>query len=348
MKAVVKQAATHGAVAVEDIAAPEAPGAGEVLVRIHSAALCGSDVHAYEFIPSYRNFMHIPVVLGHEGCGVVEAVGPGVTRWTVGDRVMAESNIYCGRCPNCRTGQTHICEANLMRGLTTPGVMRDYVLFAEHQLHAVPDNLSFDEGAAAQAVTVSVHGVLGRIRIRPGDTAVVTGIGIIGLAAAQLARTQGARVMLFGTDADEHSRLPLAREMGFHAVNIQQTPAGEAVAAFCGSKADWLLECSGAAAALTSGLDIIRKGGSILMLGLPDKDVLFPFAKAVRGEINLISSYTSNWDDYEMTLRLLAMGSLTIRPLLTPYPVEEAVRAFEDAVSKHAVKPVLRFVESLD
>ncbi len=345
MKAVMKLAREHGAVDVAEYDGPTVPGDDEVLVRIHSAALCGSDIHAYEYISSYRSFMKVPIVLGHEGSGTVEAVGRNVTAFAVGDRVMGESNIYCGKCRNCRTGMTNICDANLMRGLTTPGVMREYALFAEKNLHAIPENLGFDEGAAAQAVTVSVHGVLNRIHINAGDAVLVSGVGIIGLAAAQLARRKGAEVILSGTDADEESRMPVARQMGFATINCQKADVGPEFLARFGRKADFVLECSGAAPALLSAADAVRKGGSILLLGLPDKEVLFPFAKAVRGEINLISSYTSTWDDYEKTLGLLASGALSIKPLLSGYPVDDAVKAFEDAVSKAAVKPVLHFVE---
>ncbi len=344
MKAVMKLAREYGAVDIAEFDSPMFPGDDEVLVRIHSAALCGSDIHAYEYISSYQSFMKVPIVLGHECSGIVEAVGRNVSAFAVGDRVMGESNIYCGKCRNCRTGMTNICDANLMRGLTTPGVMREYVLFAEKNLHKVPDNLSFDEGAAAQAVTVSVHGVLNRININAGDVVLVSGVGIIGLAAAQLARRKGAEVILSGTDADEESRMPVARQMGFHTINCQKHDIGKEFVACCGKKADFVLECSGAAPALLSALNMTRKGGNILLLGLPDKEILFPFAQAVRSEINLISSYTSSWDDYEKTLSLIASGALSIKPLLTGYPVDDAVKAFKDAVSKTVVKPVLRFM----
>jgi L-iditol 2-dehydrogenase len=345
MKAIMKHAREYGAVGVFDIDDLAAPVGDEVLVKIHSAALCGSDIHAYEYIDSYASFMKVPVVLGHEGSGVVTAVGENVRAFKVGDRVMGESNIYCGVCRNCRVGATHICDNNLMRGLTTPGVMREYVVWSEKNLHKLPNALSFSEGAAAQAVTVSVHGVLGRIRIQPGDSVLVEGLGIIGLAAAQLARAQGARVLISGIDADEESRMPVAREMGFEVFNCQKERVAESVMARFGSKADCIIECSGAAPAIVDGLFATRKGGAMLLLGLPNKEVSFPFAAAIRNEINCITSYTSSWEDYEKTLTLLATGALSIAPLLSGYALEDTVQAFEDAVNKIAVKPVLEFIK---
>jgi len=343
VKAVMKVRKEYGAVEVVDIPGPEMPKEDEVLLRVHSAAVCGSDIHAYEYIPSYQTFMHVPVVLGHEACGVVEKVGGRVTEFVPGDRVMGESNIYCGKCRNCRLGMTNICDANLMRGLTTTGVMQEYVLFAEKNLHKVPEVLSFDEGAAAQACTVSVHGVLHRIAINAGNDVLVAGVGIIGLAAAQLARLRGANVIVVGTDEDEVARLPIARKMGFRTLNCRKEDVVAASGQRFGKKADFVLECSGASSAVVSAADAVKKGGTILLLGLVGKEVSFPFAKITRAEVNIVTSYTSTWIDYEETLSLLASGALDIKPLLNIYSVEESGKAFEDAVKKIALKPVLRF-----
>ncbi len=333
----------YGAVEVVDVPGPEIPKEDEVLLRVHSAAICGSDIHAYEYIPSYRTFMHVPVILGHEVCGVVEKIGGRVTEFSPGDRVMGESNIYCGKCRNCRLGMTNICDANLMRGLTTDGVMQEYVLFSEKNLHKVPDSLSFDEGAAAQACTVSVHGVLHRIAINAGNDVLVAGVGIIGLATAQLARLRGANVVVVGTDEDEAARLPIAREMGFRTLNCQKEDVGQASEQQFGKKADFVLECSGASSAVVSAADAVKKGGTILLLGLVGKEVSFPFAKITRAEVNIVTSYTSTWIDYEETLSLLASGAMDIKPMLSVYPVKESVKAFQDAAGKVVLKSVLRF-----
>ena len=194
-------------------------------------------------------------------------------------------------------------------------------------------------------MTVSAHGVLGRIAIRPGDAVLVSGVGIIGITAAQLARACGGTVILSGTDADEATRVPEVRGMGFDVINCQKENVTEGFVRRTGRKADFAIECSGAAPALLGALDATRKGGSVLILGLPNGDVTFPLAKAVRNEINIITSYTSSWDDYEKTLSLLGSGTLSIAPLLKAYALDEASTAFEDAVKKTVVKPVLRFTD---
>lgn len=345
MKAILKTQKAPGCVSLEEIERSYISNEREVMVEIHSAAICGSDLHAYEYISSYQSFMHVPVVLGHECSGIVVEVGSAVTEFKVGDRVMGESNVYCGKCKNCRTGNTHVCEHNLMRGLTTDGVMREYVPFLENNLHHVPSNLSFSEAAAAQAATVSVHGVFRRFSIQPDSTVVVTGVGIIGLAAAQLAKLCGASdIIVAGTDADMTTRLPIAEKMGFCVMNCQR----ESIADFLknrapGGKADYVLECSGAAGAISAAPSYIRKGGEVLMLGLPGKDVPFPFADIIRSEINLRTTYTSTWQDYEDTLRLLSTGSLSIAPMIKEYSLNQVSEAFEAGVSKEVLKPVFIF-----
>ena len=346
MKAIMKLRKEPGAVEVVDVPNVTTPEDDQVLIRIHSAAICGSDVHAYEYIPSYRNFIKTPVVLGHEGSGVVKACGPKVTLFKPGDRVMAESNIYCGRCRNCRVGETNICEANLLRGLTIDGVMQEYATITERSLHLLPEGLSFDEGAAAQACTVSLHGVQRRVDLHAGENVVVMGCGIIGISAAQLARLRGANVLLVGTNDDEAVRLPIVRRMGFHTVNCMKESVVSYAENFFGRKPDFVLECSGASPALTSAVDVLKKGGTILLLGLVSEDVAFPFAKATRSEINVVTSYTSCWLDYEETLSFLASGALDIKPILTAYDVADSVKAFEDAASKKVLKPVIRFAQS--
>lgn len=343
MKGIVKTSNEYAHVSLEEVEKPFIVQDDDVLVEVHSAAICGSDLHAYEYIPSYQSFMKIPVALGHECSGIVVEKGKNVTSFEVGDRVMGESNIYCGKCRNCRIGDTHICEHNLMRGLTTDGVMREFVIFPEKNLHNVPANLSFSEGAAAQAATVSVHGVLRRFNIQVGSTVVVTGVGIIGLVAAQLARLCGANVIVVGTDADAVTRLPIATQLGFKTINCQQESILDYLISNTGGKASYAIECSGAASAVNTIPSYLKKGGEVLLLGLPGKEVAFPFADIIRSEINVRTAYTSTWQDYEQTLSLLSTGALSIAPMIKEYSLDQVSVAFEDGVSKEVLKPVFKF-----
>lgn len=344
MKAIVKTRRERGAVEVLEVPDPPAPVGNEIRIRVMSSAICGSDLHSHEYIPSSRG-MAVPVILGHEASGVVEAVGPEVRSFRAGDRVMGESNQYCGDCANCRAGKSNICLRSLMRGIDVDGAMAEIITLNEPFAHRLPDGLSFDDAAVAQPVSVSLHGVCDNCEILPGDAVAVFGPGVIGQAAAQLARARGAsRVVVVGTGADAARRLPIAESMGFPTVNAREGPIGEAVARALGQDAaDVVIECSGAPPALSSGIGLLRKGGRLTVLSIFSKPVEIDLAQITRKELRLSVSYTSTWNNYERALALLADGILAVGPLCKSYPFERAEEAFQDAISKAVLKPILRF-----
>lgn len=341
MKALVKTARSYGMVELLDVPKPQVQPGG-VLIKIKATAICGSDLHAYEYPPGYE-FMNVPVTLGHEYSGIVEAVGPGVTQFTVGDRVMGESNQYCGHCPNCHQGRTNICLNNVMTGLHIDGGMAEYIAVPEKILHRIPDQVSFEEAAVAQPCAVSFHGVFDNSKIRPADIVVVFGPGIVGLMAAQGAKIMGARqVVVVGTDVDEATRLPIARQMGFSTINAQSHDLKQELLSITGlPAADVVVEASGAAPAVSQAVTIVRKGGAITLIGVYSKPVEIFFTPLLRNEVSITTSYTCTWQSYEQALQLIASGQVKLAPVLAIYPFAEGLKAFEDGLAKKVLKPVL-------
>jgi L-iditol 2-dehydrogenase len=341
MKAVVKNKRGFGGVEVIEVPDPVLEKDNQVLIKIESAAICGSDLHAYEYIDSYH-WMKIPVVLGHESSGIVVDAGENAL-FKPGDRVMTESNKSCGVCPNCRVGKSHVCLNSFMRGLAVDGVMSEYIVIEDRFVHHVPESLSFNEAAAAQACTVSAHAVLDRSSIKPGDSVIVTGPGIVGLSCAQLARLKGAtNVILTGTDSDEAVRLSLAKELGFDVINVQKKDLSEELYNVTKlNNVDVVIECSGSPHAIRGSMNLIKKGGELLQVGLLPK-MEFDFPNAIRKEINVVLSYTSAWHNYEQILKLMDQRKVIIDILLTEYPMSDAVQAMEDALHQKVVKPVLK------
>ncbi len=340
MKAVVKAERTQNSAKIINWADPVICSPHEVIIAVECAAVCGSDLHAYEYLPNYH-WMNVPVVLGHEFCGQIVEAGSAAC-FQVGARVMGESNLVCGHCHNCQQGKTHICLNNRMRGLHIDGVMSEYVLIEDKYLHLVPEAVSSAEAAAAQACTVSAHALFDRSNIKPCDTAVVMGPGIVGLAAAQLARLKGAaNVIVVGRDSDAHTRLKLARQLGFDTINVDKTDLRDGFKKIMGNRlADIIIECSGSPKAIISSLSILQKGGELLFVGIPPT-MEFPFSDAIRNEWNLVMSYTSNWKNYEDTLTLIKEQKLVIKHLLEMYHIDHAEKAFLDALSQKVAKPVL-------
>lgn len=341
MKALVKTERKYGATLLQEVSKPQvAPG--YVLIKIKATAVCGSDLHAYEYIPGYE-FIDVPVILGHEYSGIVEAVGEGVRKFKVGDRVMGESNQYCGYCPSCISGLTNICKNNRMTGLKIDGGMAEYISIPERIVHKLPDNVSFAEAAAAQPCSVSFHGLFDKSTVKPADTVIVFGPGIIGLMAAQGAKILGAsRIFVVGTNADAQSRLTLATQMGFVTINCEQENIKEVLKRELGvPEVDVAVECSGAVPAMQSCIDVVRKGGSITILGVFSEPMEIFFSPLIRNEILLSTSYTSTYDNYEQALKLISCGQVSMKPLIKEYAFQDYLQAFHDAIDKKVLKPVL-------
>ncbi|HHW44320.1 MAG TPA: alcohol dehydrogenase catalytic domain-containing protein [Desulfotomaculum sp.] len=342
MRAIVKEERKPGAVSIRLVPDPR-PTGDEVLIRVQSAAICGSDLHAYEYPRSYE-FMKVPVILGHEYSGFVEAVGPQVSLFKPGDRVMGESNRYCGICPNCRTGRTNICDNNLMTGLHIDGGMAEFITVPQKLVHHIPENLSFEEATLAQPCSVSFHAVFDNSEIRPNDVVAVLGPGIVGLMAAQGARVMGAgEVVVIGTGEDSQSRLPMAQKLGFKTINISEQDLLTGFAGITGrERADVVLECSGAVGALSDAVKLTRKGGSITLVGIYGSGAEINFASLVRNEIRVRTSYTATWENYEQSLSLISRGLVQVKPLINTYPFEDGVQAFLDGLARKVLKPVLK------
>jgi len=342
LKALVKWAALPGHVAVQDRPRPE-PGTGEVRLRVGAAAICGSDLQAYKYVPAYQARLQIPVILGHEVAGTVDEVGSNVGSFRPGDRVMMESNRYCGACRHCLSGHTTSCEETRIAGLEIDGGMAEYVVVPAQILHPLPKGLPFQHAVVAQPLSVVLHGIVDSIRVPVGEPAVIIGPGIMGNLAAQAAAALGCYpIVVVGVDADETVRLPLARHLGFVTANYYRDdlrglldelgfPHGVRL----------VIECSGAPGTLACGLDLLDKSGQILLLGITKIPEPVAANQVVRREISILGSYTSGWRNYEQALALIHSGKVAVEKLITDYPIEDGVRAIEDAIACRVMKPVL-------
>src|SRR5919202_3308864 len=205
MKALMKVAPQPGALELREVPRPT-PRDGEVIVEVAGASICGSDLHMAEWHPMAR-WMRTPVILGHEFGGVVAEVGPGVADFRAGDRVAVESVIWCGRCPPCRAGKTHICLERRLFGIHEPGGIAEAVAVPQRLLHRLPPGLPADQAALVEPTTVAVHALMLQPP-GPGDVVLVTGPGPIGLLAGLGAPPAGGRGLGGGAPARPGARLP--------------------------------------------------------------------------------------------------------------------------------------------
>ncbi|MFQ5927365.1 MAG: L-threonine 3-dehydrogenase, partial [Terriglobia bacterium] len=246
-------------------------GPHDVLVQVRAASICGTDLHIYHWHPSMQARIKPPLIFGHEFCGVVERVGSGVNAIRPGDFVSAEMHVTCGRCLQCRIGQAHICQNLKIIGLDLDGCFAQYVKIPEANIWKLDPAIPVDSAAILDPLGNAVHAVLaGEIA---GLSVAVIGCGPIGLLALEVARACGAAAR-YAVEV-KPPRLELARRLGATAVfNPQQDDVvGKIREATGGAGADVVLEMSGNPDAVRLGFQLLRAGGRISLLGLPDRSV---------------------------------------------------------------------------
>ena len=342
MKAFVKYARGEGNMEIREIPEPS-PDANQVKIEVKAAGICGSDIHIYHDdidIP-----MKPPFVVGHEFCGVIAEAGPGVSNWHAGDRVTSETAFsVCERCAYCRTGHYNLCKERRGIGFWFDGAFTNHVIIPEKRVHKLPDNVDFISGALCEPLSIVTHGVIELSHVEAGDTVLVSGVGAIGLLAAQVSRAEGARVIISGTSLDLN-RFDLAKSLGFEElVNIQEQDLPEFVhEATEGIGVDVVIECSGAPEAARMGLDVIKKQGVYVQIGLFGKPFELNFEQIAYKELRVSGSFSQIWTAWDISLKLLERGIVQTRPLVTDtFPISQWKEAFSKFESKKSTKVVLK------
>ena len=339
MQAVVKTARGERNVSLRNLPLPR-PGSGQVLLAVRAAGICGTDLHIYnDEYPTQP-----PVVLGHELAGEVAAIGDGVIRVSVGDRVTTETYFHlCGTCRFCRSGQPNLCQERLSIGSGVDGGFAPYVVVPERNIRRLPDTLSFQEAALCEPLACVVHGALELPKVTPGDVAVVAGPGAIGLLTLQVARAAGAAVIVLGTAADQR-RLTLAQELGAtRVIDVSdEDPIPLVRERTAGWGADIVFECSGAGSAALSLLAQARRGGQYAQIGLFGKPVAWDLDQVCMKELRVTGSNASVPSAWRTALRLLADGSVQTAPLISDvYPLAGWEDAFVRFEQRDGVKLLL-------
>lgn len=341
MQALVKEASGPGNVRLVDVPEPTA-GPGQVRIAVRAAGICGSDLHILH--GDIKLLLRPPVVMGHEFSGVIDQVGDGITGWAVGDRVTAETAVRtCGECLSCRTGHYNRCSSKEILGYVHDGAFAPYTLVAPHRLHRLPDSVDFISAAMTEPLACCVRALYELACIRPEDLVVIAGPGAIGLLCLQLARAAGARVFVVGA-APDAQRLAVAKGLGASRTLVagDVDVAAEVRAASHGEGCDVFVEASGAPAAARMGLDITRRGGQYVQVGLASGPFEIDLSLLAYKELHMLGSLGQRWSAWQKALPLMAEGKVDMLPLATHVlPLsrwEEGFRAFE---SKESIKVIL-------
>ncbi|MGE5585761.1 MAG: zinc-dependent alcohol dehydrogenase family protein [Bacillota bacterium] len=316
-----------GSVVIEERDVP-CPGPGEVLVRVEACGVCGTDFHIFRGEAPARP----PVVLGHEYCGEVVALGEGLTGLKLGDRVAVDPNIACGRCYHCRLGKVHLCESMEALGVTIDGGFAGYSVAPATQCHSLPAGMSAVQGAFVEPVACCVHGI-DLAGIRPGNTVVVLGGGTIGLILLQLALGSGAATLIVSEPVQKKRELALKFGATL-AVDPLSADLEEQVRAVAPAGADVVIEAVGRPETIEMAVRIAARGGCILLFGVAPEDAhvsMRPFA-IYKKELRIQGSYVNPFT-FSRAIALLAGAAVEVEPLV------ERVVALEDLPSVLASGP---------
>ncbi len=286
-------------------------GSGEILLKVRSAGICGSDIGAYKGVNPLVSY---PRIIGHEIAGEVVEVPEEEVDLKPGDRVILEPYVYCGHCYPCSIGHTNCCENLTVRGVHIEGGMAEYVSHPRHLLHRVPDNIPWAIVPMAEPLVIAMHAIK-QAQTRAGEHVVISGAGQIGLLAAQYAATIGA-IAIIVDPVDE--RLALARALGVaHTINPASSDAlAEIKTITKGRMAEVVIEASGDARAIRGAIDYVSYAGRISLVGWPKGDIALPTALITKKELTVRGSRNSV-GQFPESLRLISEGKINVSALLT-------------------------------
>lgn len=305
---------------VEERDVPE-PGPDDVLVKVKSVGVCGSDIHYFEHGRIADFVVEQPLVLGHEASGVISAVGVNVTDLEIGTTVAMEPGVPCGRCKECRAGRYNLCpDVEFFATPPIDGAFCEYVVLPRDFVHPVPGHVSFDAAALVEPLSVGVWACQ-KANVSLGTRVLVTGGGPIGAICAFVARARGASVVAV-TDINPDRRARL-EELGFPTVD----PAKREI-----PEADVLLECSGAAPAIDQGIRALAPAGIAVLIGMAPSDTVPIPVGAIQGKEIWLTGTFRYANTYPDAVELVASGRVDLDAIVSAsYSIDEVEQALTHA-----------------
>jgi threonine 3-dehydrogenase len=341
MKALVKAKAEPG-IWMERVPVPE-PGPNDVLIRVKKSAICGTDVHIYNWDKWAQATIPVPMVVGHEFSGEIAEIGSAVTKYKVGQRVSGEGHIVCGVCRNCRAGRGHLCRNTLGVGVHRPGSFGEYVCIPEANVVPIPDDVSDEVAAIFDPFGNAVHTALSFDLV--GEDVLVTGAGPIGIMGALVAKRSGARKVVI-TDINP-ARLALARKLGIdYVVDASSQNLTDVMREIGMTEGfDVGLEMSGAAPAFRDMIDKMNNGGKIAILGIAPTGFEIDWNKVIFKMLNLKGIYGREMFETWYKMIAFVQGGLDLSPIITHrLPIDDFQAGFDAMRSGSSGKVVLSWI----
>lgn len=345
---IAKVAGERGALRLIDRPA-RSPEAGEVLVRVAAAGLCGTDLEVYEWSPPIAGIMgeHLPMIIGHEFTGTVEAIGPGVDPALEGARISVESHRACGSCYSCLNGKGNVCDRVEYVGFHFDGGFAETAIVPIEVVRVLPDAIDDQSAAIMEPFTLAVRSVDTGEGVT-GSSVLITGCGALGIMSALVAHARGARMLVLAErDPD---RLALARTLTAHAepaaiVDVDDEDLADVVARVTdGQGVDVWIDWSGAQGSVDAGIASLTKGGEGRLLGLYPPETKIDLTRAVLRELRLQPLHGRTLEgSWTAAIDLLERGLVDLAPLVTDqFPLADYEAAFTAARERDGLKVLLR------
>ena len=341
MRALVKSEPAPGLV-MREVPVPEI-GANDVLIRIHKSAICGTDMHIWNWDAWSQKTIPVPMHVGHEYVGVIESVGSAVTAYKGGERVTGEGHIVCGHCRNCRAGKRHLCPNTVGVGVNRPGSFAEYLAIPAENAFPVPDGIPDDVVSIFDPFGNAAHTALSFDLV--GEDVLITGAGPIGIMAAAISKHVGARYVVI-TDVNDY-RLELAKKMGAtKTVNVAKEDLRQVMGDLGMTEGfDVGLEMSGNPQAFRSMLDAMSNGGRLALLGIMDDGVGIDWGKVIFKGLFLKGIYGREMYETWYKMTALLQSGLDINPIITHrFPIEDFKKGFEIMGSGMSGKVILSWL----
>ncbi len=340
MKALVKSKAERG-IWLEDIDVPK-PGHNDVLIKIARTAICGTDIHIYQWDDWASKTIPVPLAVGHEFSGEVVECGSEVKGFDIGDRVSAEGHITCGVCRNCRAGRRHLCINTVGVGVDRPGAFAEYLSVPAFNVFKLPDVITDDMAAILDPLGNATHTALSFDLV--GEDVLITGAGPIGIMAVAIARYAGARHIVI-TDVNDY-RLALAKKMGASvALNVTNGSLDDTMAELGMEEGfDIGMEMSGNPSAFRDMLRTIHHGGRVALLGIPPGETAINWNDVIFKGLILKGIYGREMFETWYKMASMLQSGLDISPIITHhFDLADYEQAFQLMESGQSGKVILNW-----
>lgn len=317
-------------------------GHNDLLIKIKKTAICGTDMHIYNWDEWAQKTIPVPMVVGHEYVGTVVDMGEEVKGFTKGDRVSGEGHITCGHCRNCRAGRRHLCRNTEGVGVNRSGSFAEYLVIPAFNAFKIPSNISDDLASIFDPFGNAVHTTLSFDLV--GEDVLITGAGPIGIMAAAVAQHVGARYVVI-TDINEY-RLDLAKKMGAtRVVNVAKEDLSDVMKELGMTEGfDVGLEMSGVPAAFSDMLAKMNNGGKIAMLGIPPESVAIDWTKVIFKGLTIKGIYGREMFETWYKMASLLQSGLDLSPIIThQFDVEDFQQGFDTMGSGQSGKVILNW-----